>query len=253
MHTPFNPVNIHNKIALISIDKHSDNYWAWLNAQDNPPKSYLQHPFDSEAELSAAKKQFKKQHGLSLGAYIRIKRIHYLLNHSNQYKLSYTYSYIPTPIGLMLAISSKNGLCLLEFLDRKMLETEIVQIIKIRKCSLAFHADYHHHLQQQLHEYFNRQRQIFDVAIDPIGTEFQLFVWQALMNIPFGERCSYSEQAEKINHVNAVRAVANANGKNKISIIIPCHRVLQKDGELGGYGGGVARKRFLLDLESIAS
>lgn len=105
----------------------------------------------------------------------------------------------------------------------------------------------------QVEEYFAGERTVFDVPLDPIGTEFQLRAWSALRSIPYGETRSYGEQARVIGSPNAVRAVGAANGRNPISIIVPCHRVIGADGSLTGFGGGLAAKRYLLDLEARAT
>lgn len=101
----------------------------------------------------------------------------------------------------------------------------------------------------QLEEYFMRERKVFDVPMDLQGTTFQKQVWKALLKIPYGETCSYSVIASEINNQKAVRAVGAANGKNPISIIIPCHRVVGKNGTLTGYAGGLSIKEKLLSLE----
>ena len=103
---------------------------------------------------------------------------------------------------------------------------------------------------EQLGEYFSGKRKTFDLPLDLQGTAFQLQAWHALLEIPFGETRSYAEQAALINNPKAVRAIGLANGKNPVSIIVPCHRVIGKNGTLTGYGGGLERKRFLLELES---
>ena len=103
--------------------------------------------------------------------------------------------------------------------------------------------------QKQLNEYFTGQRQIFDLPLDFEGTEFQQKVWQALLTIPFGETRSYKQIAEQIGNVKAVRAVGAANGKNPISIIAPCHRVVGANGKLVGFAGGLENKDVLLKLE----
>ena len=103
--------------------------------------------------------------------------------------------------------------------------------------------------QQQLQEYFAGQRQQFDVPLDFEGTEFQKKVWQALLSIPFGETRSYKQIAEQVGSVNAMRAVGAANGKNPISIIAPCHRVIGSGGALVGFAGGLDKKQILLSLE----
>ena len=102
---------------------------------------------------------------------------------------------------------------------------------------------------QQLEEYFARTRKVFSVPIAPVGTEFQKRVWTELTAIPYGETRSYRQLAVAVGNKSAMRAVGAANGRNPISIIVPCHRVIGTNGTLVGYGGGLERKRFLLDLE----
>jgi len=103
---------------------------------------------------------------------------------------------------------------------------------------------------RQLADYFAGRLTEFDLPLAPAGTDFQRGVWAALRTIPYGQTWSYAQLAEKIGRASAVRAVGLANGKNPISVVIPCHRVIGSDGSLTGYGGGLDRKRFLLDLES---
>ncbi len=155
-----------------------------------------------------------------------------------------------TPIGPMMACASDRGVCLLEFTDRKSLETEL-NYIKKRLCAefIYGHHPYFEALQAQLQAYFEGQRHTFDIKLDLLGTEFQQAVWQALMDIPYGQTRSYSEQAQHIQRPLATRAVARANGMNRISIIVPCHRVIGQDGRLVGYGGGLPRKKWLLERE----
>ena len=105
-------------------------------------------------------------------------------------------------------------------------------------------------VERQLVEYFAGRRTEFALALDPDGTPFQKEVWKALLGIPYGQRRSYSEIARRVGKPDAVRAVGAANGANPIAIVIPCHRVVGKDGSLTGYGGGLPVKRYLLDLES---
>jgi len=103
--------------------------------------------------------------------------------------------------------------------------------------------------EKQLSQYFAGERQIFDIPLKPIGTDFQLSVWNELQKIHYGETISYQELAEKVGDKNRSRAVGNANGRNPIPIIIPCHRVIRKNGDLGGFGGGIKIKEKLLELE----
>ncbi len=119
---------------------------------------------------------------------------------------------------------------------------------------LGVHDDFDYLLQKavaQLKEYFSGQRNHFDLPISTSGTDFQNKVWQALTTIPFGETWSYQDLADAIGSPKAVRAVGAANGKNPVSVIVPCHRVIGKNGKLTGYAGGVERKKHLLELEGI--
>ncbi|HET8816068.1 MAG TPA: methylated-DNA--[protein]-cysteine S-methyltransferase [Pseudidiomarina sp.] len=169
------------------------------------------------------------------------------INHHNVI----TISRITTPIGPMFVCATDEGICLLEFVDRRMLETEFKDLQKLLRARII--SGENNHIKQakrELEEYFQGTRQRFDVKLHTPGTEFQNAVWSALQEIPYGSTCSYQEQAQRINRPNAVRAVASANGFNRVAIIIPCHRVIGKDGSLTGYGGGLARKRWLLDHEN---
>ena len=157
---------------------------------------------------------------------------------------------ILTPLGPMLAGATEKGICLLEFVDRKMIETQLKRIRKIFKAELIpGHSKYFKDLRQQIDEYFEGKRKKFDIPLSIDGTEFQMKAWKALIKIPYGKTVPYEHQARVIGNSKAVRAVAKANGDNRISIIIPCHRVIGKNGNLTGYGGGIWRKKFLLDLE----
>ncbi len=104
---------------------------------------------------------------------------------------------------------------------------------------------------RQLEEYFKGQRKDFDIPLAPTGTDFQLKAWQQLSRIPYGETISYVQQAERLGNAKASRAVGTANGRNPISIIVPCHRVIAKSGSLAGFGGGIHNKKFLLELEKL--
>lgn len=103
---------------------------------------------------------------------------------------------------------------------------------------------------KQLDEYFNGKRKSFDLKFDLTGTDFQKKVWNELLKIPFGKTCSYLDLAKKLGNKMSLRAVGNANGKNPVAIIIPCHRVIGSNGKLVGYGGGLWRKKWLLDFEN---
>jgi AraC family transcriptional regulator, regulatory protein of adaptative response / methylated-DNA-[protein]-cysteine methyltransferase len=157
---------------------------------------------------------------------------------------------ISTPLGPMFIGATSKGICLLEFTDRRMLETEFKELRKLLNAVILPGTNEHiERLQKELAEYFERRRKVFTVSLDIPGTDFQKAVWKELIKIPYGETASYKEQAIKLNNPNAVRAVGSANGHNRISIIVPCHRVIGEDGSLTGYGGGLSRKRWLLDFE----
>jgi AraC family transcriptional regulator, regulatory protein of adaptative response / methylated-DNA-[protein]-cysteine methyltransferase len=161
---------------------------------------------------------------------------------------------VPTPLGLMMAGSVQNKLCLLEFCDRRQLHTELDQIQKrFHGSVLTAHCPLFDDVQKQLDEYFSGERQDFTLPLHLAGTPFQEEVWRALLKIPYGRTRSYGEQAEMIGKPEAVRAVGHANGQNHIAIIVPCHRVIGANGTLTGYGGGLERKRWLLNHEASHS
>lgn len=142
---------------------------------------------------------------------------------------------IPSPLGKIIVSADEVGICSLDFDENT------------PKCQKS-----NAHIEQlivELDEYFKGKRKEFSVALNPKGTPFQQGVWEVLQGIPYGKTISYSEEADILKHPKAVRAVANANGKNPIPIVIPCHRVIAKGGGIGGYSGGLWRKEFMLDLE----
>lgn len=157
---------------------------------------------------------------------------------------------ITTPIGEMLAIRTEKGLCLLEFLDGKTTEKQLKELGDIDEIIEAEDDILLNNLEQELKLYFEGNLKEFKTPIDFIGTDFQKKVWEELVKIPFGETRSYKAQSIAVGDILAIRAVANANGKNKISILVPCHRVIGSDGSLTGFAGGKHRKQFLLELES---
>ncbi len=160
---------------------------------------------------------------------------------------------VPTSLGEMLAICSATGLCLLEFVGQARLDSEIRQIAQAKRAAIVFQPhDLLKEVAEQVQSYFSGSLKNFSVPLDFVGTDFQQRVWRILQTIPYGKILSYAEQAAKLGNPKAVRAVAAANGRNKISIIIPCHRVIGSNGTLTGYAGGLSRKQFLLDLESYA-
>ena len=161
-----------------------------------------------------------------------------------------TVTRILTPLGPVLTGASDEGICLLEFTDRKMLETQISRLGKTFNARFITGThDLLDQLDRQLQEYFQGNRTQFTLPLALPGTEFQVRAWKFLQGIPYGETRTYREQARSLGNINATRAVARANGDNRIAILIPCHRVIGSDGKLTGYGGGLWRKKYLLDLE----
>jgi O-6-methylguanine DNA methyltransferase len=147
-------------------------------------------------------------------------------------------AWIESPVGLLRAGASDTALHLLEFAA-----ADSTQVPTSASTPLLDQT------RRELAEYFAGTRQRFEVPLSFPGTPFQERVWTALCSIGYGERISYLEQSRRVGDEKAIRAVAQANGQNPIAIIIPCHRVINSDGKLGGYGGGLLRKQFLLDLE----
>src|SRR5262245_25506912 len=159
-------------------------------------------------------------------------------------------SWIETPLGPMLAIAGDEGLELLEFVDRRALETELRELG--RKWKRAIVPGDHPILERtahQLREYFAGARREFDISLRLQGSPFQIAAWKALCDIPYGETRSYADMARALGKPGAVRAIGRANGQNRLCLVVPCHRVIQADGSLCGYGGGRWRKQWLLDHE----
>ena len=157
---------------------------------------------------------------------------------------------VETPLGEMIAGATDDGLCILEFAGREKGNAGLNDLTKLLKSSSKVGENkYLKTLRKQLKEYFAGERKEFTVPLIMPGTEFQQSVWRELIKVPFGSTKSYLEQAIAIKKPRSVRAVANVNGMNRISIIIPCHRIIGSDGSLTGYGGGLERKKWLLEHE----
>ena len=236
-------------------------------------------------EPAKLRRWFKKHHGMTFQAYLRALRLNHaigLIKHDSSitetaFESGYeslsgfgdafkkligmspknsksttlvTLNRLLTPLGPIIVGATDKGICLLEFNDRRMLETQLRRLTKLMNAT--FVTGEHHHfirLNQELKQYFLGKLQEFSIELDTPGTEFQCSVWRALQTIPYGETRSYQQQAISIGNPRAVRAVAKANGDNRISIIVPCHRVIGKNGNLTGYGGGLWRKQRLLEIE----
>lgn len=149
---------------------------------------------------------------------------------------------IKSPLGDLFAVATEAGICSISFEKNVNYTEEPFQSNKLAD-------DYLHNLQIQLDEYFRKERKEFHLPLDPIGTSFQKTVWMSLLEIPFGKTKTYIQQAKTLGNPLSIRAVAHANGKNPMAVVIPCHRVIGSRGELTGYAGGLWRKQWLLEHE----
>lgn len=147
-------------------------------------------------------------------------------------------AFIESPLGITKIVGDEKGIAEISVLSEGENTPEIP--ISLKECV------------SQLQEYFDGQRQHFDFKLNPQGTDFQQKVWQELLKIPFGKTLSYLDLSKKLGDVKAIRAVASANGRNPLWIVVPCHRVIGTDGSLTGYAGGLWRKKWLLEHESPA-
>jgi len=150
-----------------------------------------------------------------------------------------------SPVGVLKLVAHEHALVAVLWENENPKRVRLAELIEDQQHPILLKT------QKQLNEYFSGQRQIFDLPLDFEGTEFQQKVWQALLSIPFGETRSYKDIAEQIGNVKAVRAVGAANGKNPISIIAPCHRVVGANGKLVGFAGGLENKDILLKIEQL--
>ena len=159
--------------------------------------------------------------------------------------------WIDTRFGPMVSVSDSRALYLVEFTDRVRLPRQFQRLRRMHgRAVVPGETTVSQSMARQMDEYGSGTRRTFDVALETAGTPFQGGVWAALQTIPYGETWSYAELARAVGNDKAVRAVASANGANGLAIVIPCHRVIASDGGLGGYAGGVERKRQLLELEA---
>lgn len=252
------------------------------------PKEKITDQMLREQDIEPAKvrRWFKKHYGLTFHAFQRMYRINsafqelkagkkvtttaFDIGYESLSGFGYTYkklfgqspqnslgeqviliNRLTTPLGPMFICATEKGICLLEFVERKKLETEFKDLQRLLKASIIMGENAHiQQAKQELKEYFAGTRQQFQVPLDTPGTAFQQTAWQALTTIPYGQTVSYKEQATKIQNPKAVRAVATANGANRVAIILPCHRVVGSDGALTGYAGGLERKKWLLEHEA---
>jgi AraC family transcriptional regulator of adaptative response/methylated-DNA-[protein]-cysteine methyltransferase len=219
------------------------------------------HAYQRTLRINAAFKQIKKGENVTATAFDSgyeslsgfndsYKAIVGTAPSKSKTKTVINFTRLATPLGTMVAAADEHGICLLEFADRRMLETELNYLRK--KINAAIIQGKNSHLEtlvSQLDDYFKGKLKRFSLPLVTPGTEFQKSVWTELQNIPFGATRSYKEVAKLIGLPRSIRAVANANGMNRIAIIIPCHRVIGNSGHLTGYGGGLWRKKWLLEHE----
>ncbi|HVY54852.1 MAG TPA: methylated-DNA--[protein]-cysteine S-methyltransferase [Thermodesulfobacteriota bacterium] len=242
--------------------------------------------YERGIEPNQIRRWFKKHHNMTFQAYQRMLRINSAFNdikrgetitHSSfrngynslsgfndgyrsvfggpasesRHKVTINMVRFTTPLGPMFACATDEGICLLEFTDRKMLETEF-RDLRRRLDAVILPGENEHldQVQSELSEYFAGTRRQFTVALHTPGTDFQQSVWKVLREITYGETRTYKQQAIAVGNSKGVRAVASANGENRVAIVIPCHRVIGSNGQLVGYGGGIYRKKWLLDHEA---
>jgi AraC family transcriptional regulator, regulatory protein of adaptative response / methylated-DNA-[protein]-cysteine methyltransferase len=160
-------------------------------------------------------------------------------------------AWIESPFGPLIAAATPDGICLLEFTDRRMLDRQFKRLRGYFHCAIVPGMNSHiRQLKSELSEYFKGRRKTFSISLVVPASPFEKKVWDALQNIPYGSTASYEDIAVTIGVPHASRAVGRANGMNRVAIIIPCHRVINKNGAMGGYGGGIWRKKMLLALEA---
>lgn len=252
----------------------------------NPEKRWKERDFQElSVDASTARRQFKKRFGMTFVEYARARRMGIAMKQIREgdsvidaqldagYESSSGFrdafsrimgaaptrlghrkilkaSWLDTKLGPMIAIGDEEALYLLEFVDRRGLEREVERLRKRTKSAiLPGITQPIRSIEKELSQYFEGNLKEFKTPLYLLGSPFQKRVWDELQKIPFGETRSYAELAATIGKPSAFRAVANANGVNQFAIVIPCHRVINSNGELGGYGGGLPRKKWLIAHE----
>ena len=254
--------------------------------EENPEKRWKDKDFqDLSIDSSTARRQFKKRFGMTFVAYARSRRMGLAMQQirsgntvidaqlnagyesSSGFRDAFSRimgavptkfkslnilkaSWIDTKLGPMIAIADEKSVYLLEFVDRRGLEREIERLRNRTKSAIIPGTNTPLcSIKDELDHYFEGMITTFKTPLFFLGSSFQKNVWNAIQTIPPGETASYANIAASINHPSAFRAVANANGANQLAIVVPCHRVINTNGELGGYGGGIYRKQWLIDHE----
>lgn len=254
--------------------------------EKNPEKRWKEKHFQElSVDVATARRQFKKRFGMTFVEYARARRMGIAMKQIRQgdsiidAQLSTGYesssgfrdafsrilgtaptklgvksilktSWLDTKLGPMIAIASDEALYLLEFVDRRGLEREVERLRQKEKSAIIpGYTKPICSIEKELSQYFDGKLSEFRTPLFYLGSPFQKRVWDELRRIPSGETRSYSDIAKAIDKPSAIRAVAQANGANQLAIVIPCHRVINTNGDLGGYGGGVARKEWLINFE----
>jgi len=253
----------------------------------SPEKRWKEQDLENlSVDASTARRQFKKRFGMTFVEYARCRRMGLAMkeiregrdvieaqlsagyesssgfrdafskimgappSHRGHHRRLLKASWIDTPLGPMIAIGDETHLHLLEFVSRRGLEREVERMRSRLKCAiLPGETPPLRQIEKELKEYFAGTLKEFLAPLHLLGSPFQKEVWQALMKIPYGTTCSYEELAKAVKRPTAFRAVAGANGANQLALVIPCHRVINKSGALGGYGGGIERKEWLIKHE----
>lgn len=181
------------------------------------------------------------------------KKYHPLFENNSSYSNGENSIYmieILTPLGPMLAGATSEGICLVEFVNRIKLEEEFIELQKLLNAKILAGRNKHlNQLENELQEYFKGNLKSFSVPLHTPGNEFSQSVWKTLQEIPYGKTITYKEQAELMDNPKAIRAIASTNGKNRLAIVIPCHRVIGSNGTMTGYAAGIEKKKWLLRFE----
>lgn len=255
--------------------------------EKNPEKKWRDSDFAEIGIHSAtARRQFKQKYGMTFVQYARARRMGIAMKSirtgekiinaqidvgydsssgfhdafskimgrtpkkSSEFKILYA-DWVDTKLGPMMSIADEKYLYLLEFVDRRGLEREVERLRNRQNASIIpGKTNISNCIKEELNQYFDNKLLKFETPVMLLGSDFQKKVWGELVKINMGETKSYKDMAIAIGNPKSVRAIGNANGANQLSIIIPCHRVIQSDGSLGGYGGGIERKKWLLNHEN---
>ena len=264
----------------------SDLIQTLVNAvEENPEKRWKNRDFQElSVDATTARRQFKKRFGMTFVEYSRARRMGLAMKQIRsgekvidaQLAAGYESSsgfrdafsrimgasptlvadnilkaaWLDTCLGPMIAISDDDVLYLLEFVDRRGLEREVERLrLKTKSAIIPGNTQPINSIREELNLYFEGRLTKFKTPLLLLGSPFQKHVWDQLRKVPYGKTCSYLDIARSVGKPSAFRAVAQANGANQIAIVIPCHRIINTNGDLGGYGGGISRKEWLINHE----